>query len=105
MTKPKKRMPLSALLSSFGGGGFYIEIKKSRVGAVMLVGGVLALGEISDTAVTVLSHSGRLFLSGERLTVSALENRTLTVYGRITGLELCYGKSARGSEGGSNDRA
>ncbi len=92
MTKKPKRITRAALTASLGLGSLYIEIRKSRLGASLLLSGVLALDEISDTLITVLSHSGRVFLHGERLSASALEGRTLTVYGKITGVELGYAK-------------
>lgn len=92
MTKKPKRITAAALTASFGLGSLYIEIRKSRLGASLLLSGVLALDEISDTLITVLSHSGRIFLRGERLSATALEGRTLTVYGKITGVELGYAK-------------
>lgn len=89
MPKQKKRLPPSAFAL---GGGTGIEIKKSRLGAVALITGVISLSELSDGDVAVLSHFGRVFIHGERLAVSALENRTLAVYGKITGVEMTYGK-------------
>lgn len=89
MPKQKKRLPPSAFAL---GGGMDIEIKKSRLGAVALVTGVLSISELSDEAVAVLSHLGRVFIRGERLTVTALENRTLAIYGKITGVEMTYGR-------------
>lgn len=93
MTKTKKRIPLSTIVASLGGGGLYIELKKSRIGAAMVLGGVMRIEELTDTTVAALSHSGRVIISGERLTVSTLEKRTLAVHGRITGVTLSYGKA------------
>lgn len=94
MPKPPKRTDPSALLPSLAG-GMYIEMRKSRIGAYLLVGGVLSVAEISDTAVSVRSHHGAISVIGERLTVSTLKNRTLTVYGRITAVTLGYGKQEK----------
>ena len=89
---PKMKKPMSPSALSLGlGVGVSVEIKKSRLGAVMLVSGVMSITEISDEFVSALSHSGRIFIFGERLSVSILENRTLSVYGRITGIEMSYG--------------
>ncbi len=91
MTKAKKGISLAAIMP-YGTSGLSIEVKKSRLGAVMLVSGVISVTELSDEAVTALSHSGRVFIFGKRLTVSALENRTLAVYGKILGIEMSYGR-------------
>ncbi len=91
MTKAKKAISLATLAPTLAA-GLSIEVKKSRLGAVMLVSGVMLLSELSDGVVSALSHSGRIVITGERLTVSALENRTLAVYGKITGIEMSYGR-------------
>ena len=92
MTKEKKRISLKTVIASLGKGSFSVELRKSAVGSVMLVSGVLGIGELSDERITLLSHGGRLYITGDRLSLSALENRTLEVFGRITGLELSYAK-------------
>ena len=91
MTKSKRPITLSAISSGLGS-GITLELKKSRLGAVLLISGVLSVTELSDESLTALSHSGRVFIFGERLTVTALENRTLAVYGKILGIEMSYGK-------------
>ncbi|MBQ2793630.1 MAG: YabP/YqfC family sporulation protein [Clostridia bacterium] len=91
MTKAKRRMSLAALSPTLAA-GLSLEMKKSRLGAVMLVSGVISVTELSGEEITLLSHSGRLFIFGERLTVTALESRTLAVYGKIKGVEMSYGR-------------
>lgn len=92
MSKAKKGISIATLSAGLSS-GLSIEVKKSRLGAVMLISGVMSVEELSDTAVIALSHSGRIFIFGERLTVSALEGRTLAVYGKITGIEMAYGRA------------
>lgn len=91
MTKAKRRMSLAALSPTLAA-GLSLEMKKSRLGAVMLVSGVISVTELSGEEITLLSHSGRLFIFGERLTVTALESRTLAVHGKIKGVEMSYGR-------------
>ncbi len=92
MTKERKRISLKTVIASLGSGSFSVELRKSAVGAVMLVSGVLGVGELTEERITLLSHGGRLYIAGDKLSLSALENRTLEIYGRITGLEFSYGK-------------
>lgn len=91
MTKPKTPIPLSAITAGLCG-GISVDLKKSRIGAVMLVTGVVSVDSLSDVQVVALSHSGRVIINGERLTVCVLENKTLAVYGRIISLSLGYGR-------------
>ena len=66
MSKVKGGMSLATLSAGLAT-GLSIEVKKSRLGAVMLLSGVMSVEALSDTAVTALSHSGRVFIFGERL--------------------------------------
>lgn len=91
MTKPKTPIPLAAITAGLCG-GISVDLKKSRIGAVMLLSGVVSVDSLSDSVVVALSHSGRVFINGERMTVSVLENKTLAVYGRIISLEFDYGR-------------
>lgn len=93
MTVNKKMLKLSAVLASLSPSSFHIEIKKSSRGAVAVVSGVMSIGEYTDSSVELLSHSGRMNLSGESLGISVLEGRVVEIYGRITEVRLNYGKS------------
>lgn len=93
MTVNKKMLKLSAVLASLSPSSFHIEIKKSSRGAVAVVSGVMSIGEYTDSSVELLSHSGRMNLSGEALGISVLEGRVVEIYGRITEVRLNYGKS------------
>lgn len=92
MTQNKKRYGIGAILSSLRLSSFNIEIKKGRLGGVMVVTGILALAEFSEERVVLTSHGGRLTVLGEGLGVSALENRTVEVFGKIMQVEIGYGK-------------
>ena len=93
MTVNKKMLKLSTVLSSLSASSFHIEIKKSSRGAVAVISGVMSVGEYTDSSVELLSHSGRLNLSGETLGISVLEGRVVEIYGKITEVKLNYGKS------------
>ena len=93
MTGNKKRLKPSALLSSIGRSALCIEMKKSSRGAVAVIGGVMSISEYTDTAIELLSHSGRIHFFGESLEISVLEGRVVEIYGRITEVRLGYGKA------------
>ena len=90
MTKQKKSIPPSAIALSRG---VDLELRKSRLGAALTISGVMSVSELSSDSVAALSQYGRFYIRGERLSVLALENRTLAVYGRVTGIEMTYGKA------------
>ena len=69
------------------------ELKKTSLGAVALISGIVSISEYSREHIVLLSHSGRLSLIGERMEISVLENRTVEIYGRILEVDLSYGKA------------
>lgn len=93
MTRRKKEAVPVSLLTSLGASSLELEVRKSRAGAVMLISGVIGVGELSDREIMVLSHSGRLIIRGERLAISTLERRSLEIYGRVTEVVFGYGKA------------
>ena len=93
MTGKSKASGLSALLSTISPSSFHIEMKKSSRGAVAVISGVMSIGEYTEHNVELLSHSGRIHLCGDSLTISVLEGRVVEVYGIITEVKLGYGKA------------
>ena len=92
---PRKNGLTSAdrIIASLGEGALSIEIRKSRIGAVLVISGALGIDEYSDERIVVLSHSGRITLLGEGLNMSTLANRAIEIYGKIEGVGIGYGKS------------
>lgn len=93
MTRGRKRPTLSGILASVSHSTFHIEMKKSSRGAVAVISGVMSIGEYTEHNVELLSHSGRIHLCGDSLTISVLEGRVVEVYGIITEVKLGYGKA------------
>ena len=93
MTGNKKRLKLSAILSTLSPSSFHIEMKKSSRGAVAVVSGVMSVKEYTENTVELLSHSGRAFFYGESLGISVLEGRVVEIYGKITEVRFGYGKA------------
>ena len=93
MTANKKMLKLSTILTTVSRSSFHIEMKKSSRGAIAVISGVMSIGEYTDCSVELLSHSGRINLIGEALTISVLEGRVVEVYGMITEVRLGYGKA------------
>lgn len=92
MTQNKKRYGIGAILSSIKLASFNIEIKKGKLGGVMVVTGIIGVAEFSEERVVLISHGGRLTVLGEGLGISTLENRTVEVFGKIMQVEMGYGK-------------
>ena len=93
MTGNKKRVGLSAILSSISPSSFHIEMKKSSRGAVAVISGVMSISEYTEEGVELVAHSGRLWILGNSLGISVLEGRVVEIYGKITEVRLGYGKT------------
>ena len=93
MTDSKKTAKLSTIIKSVSGSSFHIEIKKSSRGAGAVICGVMSIGEYNENTVELLSHSGRMIVSGEFLYVSLLQERVVEIFGKITEVKLSYGKA------------
>lgn len=93
MTGKRKMTRLSAILATASRSAFHVEMKKSSRGAVAVISGVMSIGEYTEESIEILSHSGRIHVLGDSLTVSVLEGRVIEVYGVITEVKLGYGKA------------
>ena len=92
MTERNKRESLySQILMGFEC-SMDIEMRKTKLGAVAIVSGVLALDSLSEETVEILSHSGRAIIRGTDLSVSVFSDRTVEVIGKILSLELKYAR-------------
>lgn len=93
MTGNKKSLGISAILSSISPSSLGFEMRKSYRGAVAVVSGVMSIGEYTENAVELVSHSGRICFIGESLGISVFAGRVVEIYGRITEVRLGYGKA------------
>ena len=92
MTDDKNRRSLSEQILMGSGTGLSLEIRKTKLGAAVVILGVLGVEELTGTSAVILSHSGRVRFVGEGLTLSVFSERTVEVIGKITGVEFSYGK-------------
>ena len=88
-----RRISMESLLTSLGGKSVSIEMRKNSRGAVAVISGVVSVSEFSDDGIEILTHGGRIFILGEGLGISALEDHALEIYGRIVEVRLTYGRS------------
>lgn len=89
MTKEKKRGEPSP--PSWG--EMMLEIKKGRGISTLTVTGVIAVSSLSDSDISLASHSGRVEISGKGLLLSVFENGALEISGQVTDVRLGYGKA------------
>lgn len=91
MTDTRNKVSLKQSARSLVGGVTF-EMQKTRALAVMVVNGVVAVEEMSENGICIATHHGRLRFSGERMELSVLEEHCAEIIGRITNVELEYGR-------------
>ena len=93
MTKKSNYDHLLSALSLGGKNSVTLEMRKTRIGASLVAMNVMGVGELSDTEIVLLSHSGRLTVTGEGLILSVFEDKSIEIFGRINGVSLDYAKN------------
>ena len=73
-------------------GGFHMEGQRSGRGMSLLISGIIGLRDFSDTCILLMSHGGRIIISGRRLLLSVYEGNCVEINGRVEGIEFRYGK-------------
>lgn len=72
---------------------FYLSCEKALGGLSLLVGGIIGVSELDDGRTELLSHSGRVIVSGRGLKLTVFENKSVEINGRIEGINFVYGKA------------
>ena len=71
---------------------FHMEARRSGTGMQILVSGIIGAKDFSAESLELLSHSGRIFIYGSRLSMMVYENGTVEVTGKIDSVRFGYGK-------------
>ena len=74
-------------------GEFDLSCEKALGGLSLLVGGIIGVSELDDGRTELLSHSGRVIVSGRGLKLTVFENKSVEINGRIEGINFVYGKA------------
>ena len=90
MTSNRRRYSRAAILSSPN--QVDIQLRKSGRGAVLLLSSVIGISSLSEEEIVTLTHSGRIRLVGEGLTVYTMEDKSVEISGKITLMKLEYGR-------------
>ena len=89
-----QKKPRSTAAALFEGSSpLLVEIKKSSHSASVSVAGVIGVTELSDSSISLSAHGGRVVMRGEGLRLTVYSDRTATVDGRVTEVELGYSRS------------
>lgn len=92
MTEKRKAEPddtrRTGLLSKF-----HLEADRTARGMSMFISGVIGVSEFSGEKIELLSHTGRIFIEGARLSLSVYENGTVEIRGKVLAVRFGYGKN------------
>ena len=72
---------------------FHLEANRNAGGMSVILSGIIGISDFSDSSIELLSHGGRIFVTGKQLFISVYENNTLEIVGRIGEITFRYGKS------------
>ena len=71
---------------------FHMEVERSPSGIAILVAGIIGVKDFSSESLELLSHSGRIFIYGSRLSIMVYENGTVEIRGKVDSVRFGYGK-------------
>ena len=93
MTEVKRALSLKDHIISTLEQGITLEMRKTRVGAELVVTDILSIEEYSDEKIVLATHKGRIIIHGTGLLISVFEKRCVEVFGRIERFEMGYGRT------------
>jgi hypothetical protein len=70
-----------------------IEIRRSAGGVKIVMVGAVGISEFTDNTIAIKCHGTKIQLSGEKIKMNVLENKTLEIYGKVKEISFGYGKS------------
>ncbi len=79
---------VSAALSSF-----HMEADRTGRGMSLILCGIIGISDFSDSFINLLSHSGRISVTGSGLLISVYENGSVEIVGGVEGISFKYGKN------------
>ena len=73
--------------------GFYLSCERVAGGVSMIVGGIISVADFTEERAEMLSHTGRITVTGRGLSMTVFENKSIELCGRIEGIGFAYGKA------------
>ena len=83
----KERMPMAAFSS------FHMEADRTGNGMSLILCGIIGISDFSDSFIHLLSHGGRITVTGRGLFIRVFENGAVEIVGRVEGISFKYGKN------------
>ena len=86
--QPNSRSGIPSGLSSF-----HLEASRSSRGMSLMLSGIIGISDFSEERIELLSHGGRVIISGKRLFINVYENNNLEILGKAEEIIFRYGKN------------
>ncbi|MBO5907307.1 MAG: YabP/YqfC family sporulation protein [Clostridia bacterium] len=72
---------------------FHIEVNRIKRGISLVASGVIGINDFGEDRAVLMTHGGRIIISGDRLTVLIYEHNTVEISGKISEVGFTYGKN------------
>ena len=72
---------------------FYLEAKKTERGMTIMLGGIIGVSDFSDEKIILLSHGGRICVTGSKLFINVYEQNNVEIAGKVEAVSFKYGKA------------
>lgn len=72
--------------------GLSLYCRRTPFGMKIEISGIVNVREYSSEKITLVTHGGRVSVSGERLSMSGFTNQAVELYGKVKNIEFGYGK-------------
>lgn len=93
MTDKKKKKVPSARTVASALSSFHMEADRTGRGMSLVLCGIIGISDFSDSFMHLLSHGGRITVTGAGLFISVYENGSVEIVGRVEGINFKYGKN------------
>ena len=80
-------------VDSSGLSSFHLEANRSSKGMTLLLSGIIGISDFTEEQIVLLSHGGRITISGKRLFINVYENNNVEIVGRAEEISFRYGKT------------
>lgn len=72
---------------------FHMEADRCARGMSMVISGIIGVDDFSEERILLMSHTGRIIITGRRLSICVFEHSSLEIAGKVEEIEFKYGKN------------
>lgn len=73
--------------------GFFLSAERRERGMRISIGAIVSIADFSPEEILLVSHGGRIKVSGEGLMLSVFEGRCVEIIGYVKEIDFLYGKN------------